>query len=1464
MIKKYSKFIYIILIFYLFWLALIPLACNHIFNAIIPQILEKSGINLEIENFRIRTSILPHITIKAENISLLNKDNSTALNINHSKLSVKILPLLTGKLYINGYSANFIKANFKLTDKLYLGDYELPKPQTDFDPSKFDLNKFRIYNLNLKKYEINLTENNHTTKFYGDNLKLKNTKRKIVFRSNSKINNTCELKFDLNLPKTKKQNKSKCNIVIKNLDLSEFSSLLTYFDNNIQSARGKINILSKKNKMNTQINELKVVYKTKSESIIFPKKLNIDTKFYIYNNTLDIKESIVKAQGIHANISGKIKNIFTLNPKFDLETEIKHIDLRIGALMLPNIVTEDISTPALKKYAFYGDISGKLNIIGALPKPDIKGRLYIPNGMMIKPIKNAKGKAKIGLNFIGQKVVIDVDVPVNFNEWVKVDGDIALYDDKYANLNIHSSNNVDLDTAEFVLNPLHEIFKFEIGPVPIMDISGSGSANLKIIGTKKDAHAWGNFKFHNTNARFLEVNGLVLKNANGYLNFDDRIAYFINKTGTVNGKPATIEGRCSLFGDFDFNVTAKNQKLSDLVTILTTSPMLKPMQNMVPPIKNIKGNSDFLLNLKGEKVLHIADLKINENVIAKGSIKLLGNSFVYENLPLKNVKGLINFHKTDCDIDLKGKLSTNSNITIKGSLKDNLADIKIFTPKIIVNELNIKELKVLDTLAIKLDAKYKGKIDQIEIGGINASINVLKNNAPVKNCKVSTGQIILKHSNLKFHNISGFVKHNPFYINANIKNIGKTTLNLNKAKIDGSFRCKNFDLTVLNSLKNLYTFPTELEQIIKNINIVQGHTDINVVAKNNNINSVINLNNTNFTYSIIEGTRHEKVDIPVRLINGQIILKDNTITLKKLNCLIDEMPILIFGKINNIYKNPKYNIYINSKLVQKVFTKYWNAYSIYPVKVSGDIVSTVRAIGDKKHTHIVSESRMEENSEIYYMGAILGDSLDPITFKVDTDIYSNGEVKINKISYNKIISSQNNKQNEFPLLSISGDVKKSGNNYLYKNIRIKSENPADARLFNIIFKKPTIKQGTFLSDLIINGSLYNPKILGKFNLTNVEMPYLNTTIKEVALNFKPDTINVLSKGEVLSNYIMGSAEIENKLKAPYTVNKAYIYINNLDINHVISQLKQLELKGISSAISTGKDMQSLSAVNLLKIKNAKIRAGQIVVKNISASNLEATCEFNDKKISVDSFNFNLAEGIISGNLKFNLKNNFMNLNLSANKVNANSLTTALFDLPNQIYGDLTGNIEISCDTTNEKTQYETFSGSGQFNVTNGKMPKLGSLEYLLKAGNLLRGGITSISMNSIIDIITPLKTGEFSSIHGHFHIKNGIARTIEIHSHGKNLNLYIAGKYNFIDSVADMNVYGQLSRKVSTVLGAAGNISLNTLFNKIPGVSTSQFINEINKIPGIDLSNKSNRKFIVEILGDINGDDFVKSFKWLN
>ena len=165
------------------------------------------------------------------------------------------------------------------------------------------------------------------------------------------------------------------------------------------------------------------------------------------------------------------------------------------------------------------------------------------------------------------------------------------------------------------------------------------------------------------------------------------------------------------------------------------------------------------------------------------------------------------------------------------------------------------------------------------------------------------------------------------------------------------------------------------------------------------------------------------------------------------------------------------------------------------------------------------------------------------------------------------------------------------------------------------------------------------------------------------------------------------------------------------------------------------------------------------------------------------------------------------------------------------------------------------------------MPKLGSLEYLLRAGNLIKGGVTGLTMNGLIDIITPMRTGEFKSIDGRIRLKDGVAKTLEIRTLGKSLSLYVIGSLNLYTQIADMHVYGQLSRKVSTILGAAGNISLNTLFNKIPGISldkNSQILHDLNKIPGIELNTKLTRRFMVEILGDINGEDFVKSFKWIN
>lgn len=215
--------------------------------------------------------------------------------------------------------------------------------------------------------------------------------------------------------------------------------------------------------------------------------------------------------------------------------------------------------------------------------------------------------------------------------------------------------------------------------------------------------------------------------------------------------------------------------------------------------------------------------------------------------------------------------------------------------------------------------------------------------------------------------------------------------------------------------------------------------------------------------------------------------------------------------------------------------------------------------------------------------------------------------------------------------------------------------------------------------------------------------------------------------------------------------------------------------------------------------------------------------------------------------------------------NAQIVSETLFDIKGQIYGSVTGDINLTCNGKSNDKCTQTLNGDAKFSVQNGRMPKLGSLEYLLKAGNLIKGGLTGLSINGIIDLITPYKTGEFASINGYFAIQNGIAHDIKIYSAGKDLNMYMKGSYNLNNMIADMRIFGALTKNFSTLMGKIGNASLNGLFNTIPWVNISESPSIINDdIQNIPNSNGTNaRMFRAEIYGDINGNDYVKEFKWL-
>ena len=118
-------------------------------------------------------------------------------------------------------------------------------------------------------------------------------------------------------------------------------------------------------------------------------------------------------------------------------------------------------------------------------------------------------------------------------------------------------------------------------------------------------------------------------------------------------------------------------------------------------------------------------------------------------------------------------------------------------------------------------------------------------------------------------------------------------------------------------------------------------------------------------------------------------------------------------------------------------------------------------------------------------------------------------------------------------------------------------------------------------------------------------------------------------------------------------------------------------------------------------------------------------------------------------------------------------------------------------------------------------------------------------------------------------IVDGLAKNIKIYSKGQNLSILIFGDYNIPTSVADIYVLGKLSKNIDSILGPIGNASLNSFFNLIPGIHLDEakdtdLIKQINSIPELGLPTNKFRIFRVKIGGDLNSEEFVNTFEWLD
>ncbi len=1448
MYTSLKKYVIIILLFYLFWLGLLPLILSKTVTVLCQNFSHNSNYEIKVEKPQVRLYFRPIIKFRAASVYFKDKKSTDILRADNPYIKLRLLPLLSGKVHIN-----ILK-----TDNVFITK-ELKKEAI--------LNKNFFKNLENMRYAIDSVHiNNFNTIFTSDKIKKSITYSGKLFKFDKK-NRYLDLHIDsilaskdisskiyinLFLPKNNNINKTEFDVEISNLDVEPIGEFFgNFLPKEIDGLLGKVNIYANKNELKTDLNNLKIIYKDRDYSVVFPNKTSIKSNFTLRQDFINLNSTEINAENINLQLCGKIKDYIGKSmPTLDLKVIVNKSRIEDYIEMLPPFKVEEFDCYKLKKYKFYGNIMGNLAVTGRLPEPNINGQIYIDDGILIKPIPNTTKGATIKLAFTGRNVNYDVDVPAGDAQKVWVKGTQELYNIKYGDLTVKSTRAVNLQSAENVVNPLHEILNFVVGPLPILDVYGTGNIDLAVKGNRTFPHAWGNLNFNNTEVYFNEIPDLKLKEAEATLYFNDANAVFKTTKGKVNNTDFSIAGKCNFDGNFDFDIVSENQPTAALYNAILTSTMIDDIKNITPKIDRISGLTDLKLKIYGS-VKYIEDLKFNVNTFAKGTIQIKNNSINFQGIGAEKVYADI---RPD-GASLYAKISAyidNSPLNIMAKVKNNIADISAEIPKFNLNNLMNKNSheKINILPLVSINAKYKGDINNIDYKKLNFDAKII----PQKDGSFNfiSGQIGLNDEKLLIKNLDLYINNTENSIKADLQIsdlFSKTPIT------NGLLKLNINDIKTINAVFGKNVLPSKINNVLKDYEFENGSLKLNARFNDGQLSTETNMGGLKFNYIPLE--------LPIEIINGKLIVKNNDVKFNAINILADKMPILLDGEIKDITGKQNFNIYINSKPRQDFIDKYVNKNTIYPFKIKGDIIYKALLRGVPFDYNLETQIDLAKEASIYYYGATVGDIENAITLALDSKIHNKKEIRIKEFLYDKLVDSQNGKQTNLNMLKVKGGINLLKNDVEFKDLYIKTSNPTDARIFNIIFGKPNIKQGQFTSDLKMRGKLSNPKIIGDFHIVETNIPFLDTTMKNIEFTFKEKTLAIKSKGEVFGNDVSAEATLKNKLTVPYYIENAIISTNDMNLNRIVNKLKSVEADNEQPQDSMGNfDINSIVANSI------KLKADNVILRNIHATNFEAETSLNENRLfEMKNFKFNIAKGNLNGKYSYNLKNNDITLNIDGENISANDITWAIFDLQNQIYGDMTGKIDLACNGKTFENCMKTLNGSTIFEVKNGRMPKLGSLEYLLKAGNLVKGGITGLSINSVIDLISPMKTGEFSDIYGNISIKDGIADDIEITTQGKDLNLYISGNYNFSTSIADMEVLGMLSRKISTMLGPIGNISVNTLFNLIPGVDLSKdsnILRKINKIPGIEFSSKAYRKFVANIMGNINGNDYVKSFKWIN
>lgn len=423
-----------------------------------------------------------------------------------------------------------------------------------------------------------------------------------------------------------------------------------------------------------------------------------------------------------------------------------------------------------------------------------------------------------------------------------------------------------------------------------------------------------------------------------------------------------------------------------------------------------------------------------------------------------------------------------------------------------------------------------------------------------------------------------------------------------------------------------------------------------------------------------------------------------------------------------------------------------------------------------------------------------------------------------------------------------------------------------------IFKKSKF---TFGGNLFAFGKVSSPRINGDFNIKNIDIPEIMTTIRYIGINLgsrdvkvniqdvqangSDFNVNILSNWNLLSNMRLADVKVYSRL---------------LDVDKLL-KVSDAVMKSLPATPSSSSSKQNSDIpVEILRgsINMRKITSGNIIAKNTTG------------KISLFKNVFYLNNlktyplgGVVNGDVSMNLVTTDLDAKVYGKDFNMEKILLDLMNMKNTLSGKLNFIADVSLKGLTMEEQMKSLKGYVDFDVKDGQLGPFGKFENFLMAENIRENAFFSSTIGSVITNIVTIDTSHFNSLYGHLTFANGFANIEPIKSQGNVMSMYIAGKVGLLDNSADMKLRGKLASAFSDHLGPLANINPVNLIKNTPGLNVvaaktfSVFCEslseaEMKALPQLaeGKSDEYATKFQIVLRGDTRKPlKMIKSFKWL-